>query len=499
MAVIGFFSFCAKAGTHHALPWSIAETELKGPGHKDMIRSLDGQFMVLHGRLSAARAIESFLDPVIVVSTLLLCSFAFGEQIDRKHFILGVLMFSLTFPGNPFFRAGCKRIIRNNVMDWFPIAGMMLVFGYASGYIHAFNERAMLTWVLVFPVALTTAQIALKQTLPRILQANGKCRRAVIVGCNDIGKKLRDSLAACPHEGLEFVGFFDDRTRSRLEHIDESALLGSFDTLPQFVSSHNVEHIYLALPMASQPRILALLDDLKDTTASIFFVPDLFVTDLIQGRLDDVGGVPVVAVCETPFTGFHGVAKRTMDIVLSALILVLISPLLLAIAIAIKATSRGPVIFRQRRYGLDGKQIIVYKFRSMTVCEDGDTIRQAQKSDQRITPLGAFLRRTSLDELPQFVNVLQGRMSIVGPRPHAIAHNEMYRKLIKGYMVRHKVKPGITGWAQVNGSRGETETVEKMQKRIEYDLEYLRNWSMTLDLWIILKTILVLRGQNNAY
>jgi len=172
---------------------------------------------------------------------------------------------------------------------------------------------------------------------------------------------------------------------------------------------------------------------------------------------------------------------------------------MIAVAIAIKFTSPGPIIFKQRRYGLDGRQIMVYKFRSMTVCEDGDNVRQAQKSDQRITPLGAFLRKTSLDELPQFVNVLQGRMSIVGPRPHAIAHNEMYRKLIKGYMVRHKVKPGITGWAQVNGSRGETETVEKMQTRIDYDLEYLRNWSMALDLWIIIKTVLVFRGEKNAY
>lgn len=455
--------------------------------------------MAMHGRLSASRAIESFLDPLIVVGLLLLCSVAFGEQIDRKYFILGVLMFSLTFPGDPFFRDNYSRIIRNNLIDWLPIAGMLLIFGYASGYIYPFSERAIITWTVLVPIVLTAAQIALKVTLPRILQANGRCHRAVIVGCNDVGKRLRESFSANPHEGLEFVGYFDDRTRERLEHIEESTLLGNLDNLPQFVSSHQIEHIYLALPMASQPRILALLDDLKDTTASIFFVPDIFVTDLIQGRMDDVAGVPVVAVCETPFTGLNGVAKRTMDVLLASLILVLISPILLAVAIAIKTTSKGPIIFKQRRYGLDGRQIMVYKFRSMTVCEDGDIIQQAQKSDQRITPLGAFLRKTSLDELPQFVNVLQGRMSVVGPRPHAIAHNEMYRKLIKGYMVRHKVKPGITGWAQVNGSRGETETVEKMQKRIDYDLEYLRNWSMALDLWIIIKTVLVFRGEKNAY
>jgi len=210
--------------------------------------------------------------------------------------------------------------------------------------------------------------------------------------------------------------------------------------------------------------------------------------------------MPVISVCETPFTGVNGLVKRLSDIVLSILILVLISPVMLAVAIAVKLTSRGPVIFMQRRYGLDGEEIHVYKFRSMKVTEDGGEIIQVSRRDPRVTTVGAFLRRTSLDELPQFINVLQGRMSIVGPRPHAVAHNEMYRKLIRGYMVRHKVKPGITGWAQVNGYRGETETLDKMQARVDYDLDYLRNWSLRLDLKIILKTILVvIHGDGAAY
>ncbi len=257
--------------------------------------------------------------------------------------------------------------------------------------------------------------------------------------------------------------------------------------------------IYITLPMTTQPRILKLLDDLRDTTVSINFVPDIFVTDLIQGHVDSINGIPVVGVCDTPFSGVNGFVKRVSDIVLSILILVLISPIMLAIAIGVKMTSPGPVLFVQRRYGLDGKDIMVYKFRSMSVCENGDTIRQATRNDNRITPLGAFLRKTSLDELPQFFNVLQGRMSIVGPRPHAVAHNEMYRKLIKGYMVRHKVKPGITGWAQVNGHRGETEQLEKMEARIEFDLDYLRNWSLKLDLAIIAKTVLVVAYDKQAY
>jgi len=242
-----------------------------------------------------------------------------------------------------------------------------------------------------------------------------------------------------------------------------------------------------------------LLDDLRDTTCSIYYVPDIFVFDLIQARSGEIQGIPVVAMCETPFYGYRGVAKRLTDVVLSTVILLLLLPLLAVIAVAVRWTSPGPVIFKQRRYGLDGDEIAIYKFRTMKVTEDGSNIRQASKSDERITPIGALLRRSSLDELPQLINVLQGRMSLVGPRPHAVAHNEEYRKLIKGYMVRHKVLPGITGLAQVNGCRGETSRLEEMQARINYDLDYLRHWSPMLDIKIILLTLVKLFRDDKAY
>ncbi|HUX30174.1 MAG TPA: exopolysaccharide biosynthesis polyprenyl glycosylphosphotransferase, partial [Thiobacillus sp.] len=183
----------------------------------------------------------------------------------------------------------------------------------------------------------------------------------------------------------------------------------------------------------------------------------------------------------------------------ASLILLLIWPLLLVLAAGVKLSSPGPAIFKQRRYGLDGNEILVYKFRSMSVCEDGATVKQAVRCDPRITRFGAFIRRTSLDELPQFINVLQGHMSVVGPRPHTVAHNEQYRKLIKGYMLRHKVKPGITGLAQVNGLRGETETLDKMRARVQYDIDYMRNWSLAFDLIIIAKTLVVVWRDQNAY
>jgi putative colanic acid biosynthesis UDP-glucose lipid carrier transferase len=276
-------------------------------------------------------------------------------------------------------------------------------------------------------------------------------------------------------------------------------MLGKTEDMVQYVREHHIKMIFISQPISAQPRIRKLIDELQDTTASVYFLPDVYIFDLMQARFDNVGGMPVIAIRESPFMGLNSTVKRASDIVLSSIILLLLTPLLLVIALAVKLSSPGPVIFRQRRYGLYGEEIIVYKFRSMTVMENGATVTQASRNDQRLTRIGGFLRRSSLDELPQFINVLQGRMSIVGPRPHAVAHNEQYRKLIKGYMLRHKVKPGITGWAQVNGLRGETATLDKMEARIQYDLDYLRNWSLWLDLWIVLKTIKVVLARENAF
>jgi putative colanic acid biosynthesis UDP-glucose lipid carrier transferase len=327
--------------------------------------------------------------------------------------------------------------------------------------------------------------------------------RAVIVGFSDLSRKLTYQFKKNPVLRVDCVGFFDDRGPGRFSGKKErrsEALLGDITSATEFVKTHNVQHIYIALPMSAQPRIQALLDNLRrDTTASIYFVPDILSFDLIQANINIINGIPVVAVCESPFVGINSRIKRISDVVLSLSILSLIAPLMLLIGIGIKFSSSGPVLFKQRRYGVDGKEIVIYKFRSMTVMEDGEKVDQATRNDPRITRFGAFLRKTSLDELPQFINVLQGHMSIVGPRPHAISHNEIYRNIIKDYMVRHKVKPGITGWAQVNGFRGETETEEKMQRRIDYDLDYLRNWSLFLDLLIIFKTIGVVIKDQNAY
>ncbi|MFN0164375.1 MAG: undecaprenyl-phosphate glucose phosphotransferase [Burkholderiales bacterium] len=444
-------------------------------------------------------AIEALLDPAVLVASLWVVALVYEGQLPPAYLILAVIVFSITFPGTSRLQFSVRRVITDVVFTWTWIAGLLLLTGVATRYIREFDEAAVLTWLWAAPTAQIGAHLLLRVAAPWVLALQGPAQRAVIVGMNDQGLALAGRIADARYTRMQLLGFFDDRARDRLTGTTDHALLGKLADLPRYARENRVQLIYLSLPMASQPRILSVLSDLKDTTASIYFVPDMFVTDLIQGRSGQVYGMPVISVCETPFRGANGVIKRLSDLVLATLILVLMLPVMLLIALAIKLDSRGPVIFKQRRYGLDGEEIQVYKFRSMSVTEDGAQIVQVSRNDARVTHVGAFLRRTSLDELPQFVNVLQGRMSIVGPRPHAVAHNEMYRKLITGYMLRHKVRPGITGWAQVNGFRGETRELEKMKARVDYDLDYLRNWSLALDLRIIIKTVLVVFRDQGAY
>jgi putative colanic acid biosynthesis UDP-glucose lipid carrier transferase len=442
---------------------------------------------------------EALLDPLVIVFTLWAVAFLKNGGLEPHYLILSLILFSLTFPSASKINLTSFEVVSTVMINWVIIAGLLVLFGTATDYITLFNTEAIITWAWLTPLCVLTADFALRAVAPLMIKLQGPVKRTIIVGMNEQGLALADRLAENNYIAAELLGFFDDGPKTAYPSNDYP-MLGRLSDISAYVKEHRVNIIYLALPSSSQDEIVRLLDELKDTTASIYFVPDIFQADLIQARVGQIEDIPVVAVCETPFTGFNGLIKRTADILFALMILVLISPILLIIALGVKLTSPGPVIFKQRRYGLYGEEILVYKFRSMTVCEDGGKVTQATKNDQRITPFGAFLRKTSLDELPQFINVLQGRMSIVGPRPHAVAHNEMYRKLIKGYMVRHKVKPGITGWAQVNGLRGETETLDKMKARIDYDIDYLRNWSPKLDIYIILKTVMVvLKGQNSAY
>lgn len=450
--------------------------------------------------------IKNLLNPLIVALSLLACSHYVLGRFDEGYFLLLVLAFLLSgqlidsVNVESGYKLFWKKSVTGLLFQWFYVISLLLLMGFASKTSDYFSRSVLFAWFLMTPVMLITVHWLILYQFRRKALKNRHANSAVIVGVNEVSHKLIQRFKQNP--AMSNIGFFDDRDEQRVaDYLADSGqpLLGPIAAAAAFVKNHKIKRIYIALPMSAQPRILSLLDDLRDTTASIFFVPDIFMFDLIQGNISTISGIPVIAVCESPFTGTNGSLKRGCDVLLSMLILLLISPLMAIIAVGVKLSSPGPVLFRQKRYGLDGKEILVYKFRSMTVMENGDQVTQATRQDPRITRFGAFLRKSSLDELPQFFNVLQGRMSIVGPRPHAVSHNELYRSLIKGYMIRHKVKPGITGWAQVKGYRGETETLDKMQARINHDLDYLRNWSLFLDLIIIFKTIGVVIKDKNAY
>jgi putative colanic acid biosynthesis UDP-glucose lipid carrier transferase len=448
---------------------------------------------------SVTSLVAAFCEPTITVAVFLAISNWFDEPIGRSDLTLCLLIFALTFPGRNRFWDRPLNAAVDITTSWLSLLVIIILCGYATRSLELFSLPVVTWWAALTPVAQWLAVFLGRMFIRREAARPENRRTAVVVGAGALGVKVSRAFEARGDIGLSFLGYFDDRADDRVDTEAAGARLGNLKQVAQYVRDHGVHEVYITLPLGSQPRILELMEQVQGTTASVFFVPDVFGISIIQGRLQDMNGVPVVGLCETPFTGTNRLVKRVSDIVLASVIVVAISPLLAIIALGVRLSSPGPAIFRQRRNGLDGEEIIVYKFRSMRAQDNGMVVKQATKTDPRITPFGAFLRRTSLDELPQFINVLQGRMSIVGPRPHAVAHNEQYRQLIKAYMVRHKVKPGITGWAQIHGHRGETDTIEKMQARVEYDLEYLRNWSLGLDLQIIARTIKLVFFDRNAY
>jgi putative colanic acid biosynthesis UDP-glucose lipid carrier transferase len=449
---------------------------------------------------------QRVLDPLIVMGSLYLATLAFGEPFSGYCLVLMILAFFISSAVyqqiDPYRTWRSGRMLayaRDTVFGWCLTLAVLYFLGSASGMTYYYDERVLLAWAVATPLTILASHIAVRFATGGRKHHAREMRSVVVVGANDAGIKFAGVCERHPNLFMQVQGFFDDRADRRQPPGLRYPILGKMAEVAAYVRRKNIKMIFISQPVSAQPRIRQLVDELKDTTASVYFLPDVYVFDLMQARFDTVGGMPVIAISETPFMGFNSVLKRGTDVVVSVLALVLLAPLMVVIALAVKLGSPGPVLFKQRRYGLYGEEIYIYKFRSMTVLDDGPTIVQARADDRRITRIGHFLRRTSLDELPQFINALQGRMSVVGPRPHAVAHNEEYRKLIKGYMLRHKVKPGITGWAQVNGLRGETATLDKMEARIRYDLDYLRNWSLWLDLWIILKTVKVVLTRENAH
>jgi putative colanic acid biosynthesis UDP-glucose lipid carrier transferase len=451
---------------------------------------------------------QGFADAVMIILAQVLARWLHREPWSEQILTvtaIGLLVFGFAAEVSGLYANSrtetVVREIRATLVTWLPVPLALLAYWFFSKTSTQFSRVALSFWFVLAPAMLCAMRAAIRIGL-RILRAHGHgTRQVAILGCTKDAERLAEALERQPWLGLNLRGLYDDRSEKR-RHLPKNPrfkVLGTSADLTELCRQGIIDVVYIALPLRAEQRTANILAGLADTTVTVYMVADFLCYSLLHAQWSHVGSIPVVGMHNTPFEGVVAWVKRLEDLVLGSLI-VLITLLPMAfIAFAIKLSSCGPIFFRQWRYGLSGKKIRILKFRTMTVCEDGTEIKQASKNDHRVTTIGGFLRRTSLDEFPQFLQVLTGELSLVGPRPHAVAHNEQYRSLIQGYMLRHMVKPGITGWAQVNGWRGETAEIEKMEQRVRHDLEYIRDWNLLLDLKIIFLTILGIKNHRNAY
>lgn len=464
---------------------------------------------IIRNQDAKVNAISRLVDSLIIIVTFWAILDWFEEDWISLHFwilFVGVCAFAFFSDSNYSYNSWRGHNLSSEISalfsSWLATCFLLVMVGffYDGGVEH--NRYTIYWWFLLTPIELLSWHAIVRYTLKLLGKTGANTRTVAIAGATQLGLQLKERLESMPWAGYKFVGFYDDREFEQGRRVPDRDAKpdGDFDALNLAAKNGEIDVVFMVLPLKAEERIRSIVDQLSDSTASVYMMLDLFSFDLLNAKSLDIRGMPAISICETPHTGVDNFIKRVFDIVVGSLILCVVALPMLIIAIGIKLSSPGPVFFRQNRYGINGEKIKVWKFRSMRVMDDGEaSIVQATKNDDRITPLGRLLRRTSLDELPQFFNVLSGNMSIVGPRPHAVSHNEEYRSQIKRYMLRHKVKPGITGLAQINGYRGETDTLEKMEGRIRFDLEYIQNWSVMLDLKIIIETIFKGFRNPNAY
>jgi putative colanic acid biosynthesis UDP-glucose lipid carrier transferase len=447
-------------------------------------------------------------DAICIVLGLLLATWRELSTMVEHYVIaaaVAIIVYSLLAELGGMYRSwrgvSAGREILGVAACWACTVFSLLTLAFATKYTDQFSRISVVTWFLATPLLIVFARTATRSLQRLLLRWGYRTKRFAIVGVTELGFQLARNIEDSPEMGLKLVGYFDDRPEPRNPEIPASLgqQVGTLQDLVDQAHRGEVDCIYITFPMRAEERIRGVLEPLSDTPASVYVVPDFFVFQLLHSRWTDILGLPAVSVFEHPFYGIDGVVKRASDLLFGGLFLLLAAVPMTLIALAIKLTSPGPALFRQRRYGLDGQEIRVWKFRTMRVCEDGPQAVQATRNDPRVTFFGRILRRLSLDELPQLFNVIGGSMSLVGPRPHANAQNEEFRTQVAGYMLRHKVKPGITGLAQVSGCRGATDSPQKLQKRIECDLRYIREWSLGLDVKILLKTVVAVCSRENAY
>jgi putative colanic acid biosysnthesis UDP-glucose lipid carrier transferase len=450
--------------------------------------------------------LHRLLDICILILVLVISNELYRQNFEKNDLVIllsQIVVFSYIAEALDLYRFW--RVGKFGKMLWLVFIILSCSFAIMLSVLFLFKSGAVYSrvviglWFLGSAIMMLGWRLIYRSVRQIQLRHGVNLQRVAIVGLTPRGIALYQEIKNHPELGFECIGFFDDREPDRFPEEFRGLIVGTVNDSVMTAQSGVISRLYICLPLSADRRIQQIVQQLGDTTLNVYLVPELLIINMMHGRLSNVGDIDAISVFESPHYGVQNYLKRTFDILFSACALLALSPLLLLIAIAVRLTSKGPAIFKQDRYGLDGKQIGVYKFRSMKVLENSDNVVQATKGDLRITPLGAFLRRTSLDELPQFLNVLRGEMSVVGPRPHAVAHNEHYRNRVAFYMLRHKVKPGITGWAQINGWRGETDTLDKMEKRVEFDLHYIRNWSLWWDVKIVVKTLFKGFGGKNVY
>lgn len=460
----------------------------------------------LQNNASLISLLQQTLDPIIAIIFLKFIDYiSHGtESIGLHDWFLAIISFLLIvivfdFSG-VYYRYRTTPILNRIIkifFSWFLVIALLSFIGFITKSSDLFSRMVIIIWAILTPFVIALLHILVGLFLSQIRASGFNRRTAIVIGMNSASAELVERLSQTPHIGINIKGYFVHSHFPELS--DHPSILGDFNDVGNYIKDKSPDIVYITHPLEDSETIASLIEQLQDTTACVYCVPNSLILNLLNSRLYELNGMPLIALWEVPFTQVQYALKRLFDIGFSSVALLFCLPIFAIIIPAIKLTSPGPVFFQQDRYGVNGRKIKVLKFRTMKVMENDQVVVQAKRNDPRVTSIGKFLRKTSLDELPQFINVLRGDMSVVGPRPHAVAHNELYRKKIQGYMLRHKIKPGITGWAQVNGSRGETDTLDKMQKRIEYDLEYLDNWSLWLDIRIIIKTIIAVFARENAY
>ncbi|MCC6076904.1 undecaprenyl-phosphate glucose phosphotransferase [Pseudomonas sp. GCM10022188] len=433
--------------------------------------------------------------------TLLLCALTTLKtgELGTQYRVLAVFALLGSVPAYSLLRVYHKQHsyltgLTRLFCGWLLLLAGLTVIAFVTKTSELFSREVTLTWA-VLGFALQAASYLPLQHVSRHYHRKLQTERtSLIVGTGDLALELADKLVRQQHEPV--LGLVAPDT-AELPSNSLYPILGGIEHLRALIAEHSIRRLYIALPLAEAEQIEGLYIDLLDASVDVIWIPDLASLMLLNHSVSDIGGLPAIHLNESPLTAYPTAAftKAAMDRVVALLALIALSPLMLTIAWLVKRSSPGPVIFKQQRHGWNGQIIEVWKFRSMRMHDD-QVVKQATRNDDRITPIGRFIRRTSIDELPQFINVLQGRMSLVGPRPHAVAHNDYYTGKIDAYMARHRIKPGITGLAQVSGCRGETETLDKMEKRVELDLAYINNWSVWLDIKILIKTPFTLLSKD---